>query len=100
MADGIGESIFGDVGKGALKAVFDVLGKEAARRDAEAKSPLDFDGFDDILNEALDTLAGAGGDRVGSAVAGFKALLSARPEAFNHPSYRAWIGESRSRTLV
>src|SRR5687767_6372608 len=100
MADGVYDGIFGDLGKGALKAVFDVLGKEVARRGAEAKSPFDYDGFDDIVNEALDTLAGVGGDRLGNAVVRLKALLSACPEVFNHPPYRAWIGESRSRILI
>jgi len=88
------------LGKATAKAAFDALSLELARRGAEETAPSDYDGFDDLLNEALDTLAGAGGDGFSAALASFKAQASGRPEAFSYPYYRAWIGHDRSRALV
>jgi hypothetical protein len=100
MSGGLTDDLLKAAGQGLIAGAFKRLKLQLARRGAELKSPADYDGFEDLLNEALDVLAGSSGDRVGEGVVGFKAFLSKRPEAFQHERYRRWIGDPRSRKLV
>jgi hypothetical protein len=100
MSGGLTGHLLKAAGKGLIAGAFKRLKLQLARRGAELKSPADYDGFDDLLNEALDVLAGSSGDRVGEKVVGLKAFLSKRPKGFDHEPYRRWIGDPRSRRLV
>ena len=100
VSSGVTGDILKDAGRGLIAAAFKPLKAQLARRGAELKSLTDYDGFDDLLNEALDVLAGSSGDRVGETVVMLKAFLSERPSAFDHERYRLWIGDARSRKLV